>query len=75
MCRIPMPKSDTDKDQQKREKQDRLTKALRDNLFRRKQQMRARKQSAPALDAQSSSPKSVPTNATPAKAETSSEEG
>jgi len=62
MCRIPMPKSDTDKDQQKREKQDRLTKALRDNLFRRKQQMRARKQSAPI-------------NATPANTETSSEEG
>ena len=41
-----MRKSDTDKDQHKREKQDRLSKALRDNLFRRKQQMRSRKQAA-----------------------------
>jgi len=41
-----MRKSDTDKDQYKREKQDRLSKALRDNLFRRKQQMRSRKQAA-----------------------------
>ena len=41
-----MRKSDTEKDQQNREKQDRLSKALRDNLFRRKQQMRTRKQAA-----------------------------
>lgn len=41
--RSAMSKSNPEKDQQQREKQQRLSQALRDNLYRRKQQARSRK--------------------------------
>ena len=46
-----MSKSNPEKDQQQREKQQRLSQALRDNLYRRKQQARSRKD-VPATSAQ-----------------------
>ena len=52
--RLAMSKSNPEKDQQQADKQQRLSQALRDNLYRRKQQARSRK------DGVSKTPQSQP---------------